>query len=138
MVLDYPTVWITISGLPLKVGLVVLRLVKGKSKSWANRTWPLHTSFLQNGSETASTKRQRHSQTQEQSRRSVCFETNESTESKKSDQVLAKKLIQVLKNCINQGQDDEQVTNMLFNHLGSRSKFSPGTVSPKPKYRTSY
>lgn len=96
------------------------------------------TSFLQNWSETASTKRQRHSQTQEQSRRSVCFETNESTESKKSDQVLAKKLIQVLKNCINQGQDDEQVTNTLLNHLGSRSKFSPGTVSPKPKYRTSY
>ena len=50
------------------------------------------TSFLQNWSDTASTKRQRFSQVQDQTRRSVRYEAEESTENKKSDQVLAKKL----------------------------------------------
>ena len=60
------------------------------------------TSFLFNWSETASTKRQRYSQTQEQMRQSASYESEESAENKKSDRVLAKELFQVLKNCINQ------------------------------------
>ena len=97
------------------------------------------TSFLQNWSETASTKRQRHSQTQEQSRRFRLFlKPMSQLKARNLTRFWLKNLFRCSRNCINQGQDDEQVTNMLFNHLGSRSKFSPGTVSPKPKYRTSY